>query len=387
MLVVVALHRTVGGLVLIYAGRAHQDACHHGQAAESARDHVAHHIAVVVLARPNKAALSLHHTRHRIIDERVEILDARLRERRSVFAVKDLLENVLEAVVVRFGDGVLRGEPDVLPRIKRIVETAARKTCDGRIKVMHALSNAGAAELMNERAGLPAVRRRVDKLHLARTGNEQLRILVDIAVRMTRQRDGLLPVAHARLNALAGDGRAEHRSVKDGADGAVGALPHLLETVFLHARGVGRDSGALHSHAQALRCLGGIDGNLVIGGVTIGKAQVVILGFKVYEGANELIFDHLPNDASHLVAVHFDKRHDHGDLLTRYGSALDHNGLLMNGSSIVSRRRESNSQRMSAIIMAAKLKPGYSRISGNRATRAPSKKQSARKQQALLGCR
>ena len=91
---------------------------------------------------------------------------------------------------------------------------------------------------------------------LPAAGNAHLGILVHVAVRMARDGDGLYPVAHARLDALDHDGGAEHRAVEHGADGAVGAFPHLLEIVLLHARGVRRDGGALHRNAQTLGGLG-----------------------------------------------------------------------------------------------------------------------------------
>ena len=48
------------------------------------------------------------------------------------------------------------------------------------------------------------------------------------------------------------NGRAEHGAVQHGADGAVGAFPHLLQAVFLHPLGVGRNGGALDGHAVFL---------------------------------------------------------------------------------------------------------------------------------------
>ncbi len=47
------------------------------------------------------------------------------------------------------------------------------------------------------------------------------------------------------------------------------------------------------------------------------KAEIVIFGLEIDERAVELVFDHLPHDAGHLVAVHLDERqilHDfHGN--------------------------------------------------------------------------
>ena len=309
-----ALHGAVRGLVLVVPLRAHQHRRHHGERPERTRHHVAHHVAVVVLARPDEAAVGLHHARHRVVDERIEVLDAGFLEARGVLGIVDLLEDVLETVVVLLRDGVLRGEPDVLLHVEGVLEAAACEALDGRVEVVHALGDARAVELVDELARLGAVGGGVDELHFAGTGNAQLRVLVHVAVGVAGDGDGLYPVVHARLDARHGDGRAEHRAVEQGADGAVGALPHLLQVVLVHARGVRRDGGALHGHAQALGGLGGIHGHLVVGGVAVLEAQVVVLGLEVDVRADQLVLDHLPDDARHLVAVHLHQRRGHLNL-------------------------------------------------------------------------
>ena len=80
---------------------------------------------------------------------------------------------------------------------------------------------------------------------------------------------GSLPAAYDGLDALDHDGGAEHGAVEQGADGAVGALPHLFEAVLLDALGVGGDGRALDGHAEAPRRLGGVDSHLVIRLVTM----------------------------------------------------------------------------------------------------------------------
>ena len=74
-LVIVARHRAVRRLVFIGAVGGDEHARHQAQAAEGRGHHVAHHIAVIVFARPDEAALGAHHARHSIVDQRVEIFD------------------------------------------------------------------------------------------------------------------------------------------------------------------------------------------------------------------------------------------------------------------------------------------------------------------------
>ena len=179
---------------------------------------------------------------------------------------------------------------------------------------MHALDHAGAGEVVDELAGLGAVGGGVDELDLAGAGDAHLGVLIDVAVGVAGDGNGLLPAADHGVDALDDDGRAEDGAVEHGADGAVGALPHLLEVVLLDALGVGGDGGALDGDAQAFGGLCGVDGDLVVGLVAVLEAEVVVLGLKVNVGADELILDDLPDDAGHLVAVHLDERGLHRDL-------------------------------------------------------------------------
>jgi hypothetical protein len=42
------------------------------------------------------------------------------------------------------------------------------------------------------------------------------------------------------------------------------------------------------------------------------QTQVVVLAIHIQVGKDQLVFDHLPNDSGHLVAIHFD--HGFGNL-------------------------------------------------------------------------
>ena len=173
---------------------------------------------------------------------------------------------------------------------------------------MLALDHAWSVEDVDELAALGAVGGGVDELHLAGAVHAHLGVLVDVAIGVARDGDWSLPGGHRRLDALDHDGRAEDRAVEQRADGTVGTLPHLLEPVLLHAGGVGGDGCALDGHAQTLGRLGGVHGDLVVGPVAVLEAEVVVLGLEVDVRADELVFDDLPDDAGHLVAVHLDER-------------------------------------------------------------------------------
>ena len=111
--VIVARHRAVRRLILVSAVRGDEYARHQAQAAERRGHHVAHHVAVIVFARPDEAALGAHHARHGVVDQRVEILDAGFLKLFLIVSVINFLENILEAVIVDLRNGVLRGKPQI----------------------------------------------------------------------------------------------------------------------------------------------------------------------------------------------------------------------------------------------------------------------------------
>jgi hypothetical protein len=83
---------------------------------------------------------------------------------------------------------------------------------------------------------------------------------------------------------------------------------------MLHAAFVRRDGGALHRDADLPGLVGGVDGDLVVGLVALLDAEIVVEQIDVEVGMDQLVLDELPDDASHLVAVHLDDRILHLDL-------------------------------------------------------------------------
>ena len=217
-------------------------------------------------------------------------------------------------MVVLLRDGILCAEPQILLHVQCIVEAAAGKAADGIILVVLSLQHTGTLKIKDGGALLAAVCTGEHQLCLACTGNAELGALIHIAVGVAGDGDGLFPVLDHRLDAVDHNGRAEHGAVQHGANGAVGALPHLVQLVLLHALGVGGDGGALDRHAVLLVGEGGIHGHLICGGIAVGQAQIVVLGLEVHKGEDQLILDHLPQDAGHLVAVHLYQRGRHLDL-------------------------------------------------------------------------
>jgi hypothetical protein len=115
-----------------------------------------------------------------------------------------------------------------------------------------------------------------------------------------------------------------------------GRLPHLLQVEFLHAVFIGRDRRALDADAVLLDGVGGVDRDLVVGGVAVFDREVVIIESRSRYGMDQLVLDLLPDDAGHLVAVEIDD--GIGDLdLAHVSASLDYKGLMSRVGYIKSR--------------------------------------------------
>ena len=111
MLIIMALYCSVSRFVFVNAVRRYQNGRHHGKVSVGGGYHVRHYVAVIVLAGPYKAALGADNAGNRIINQGIEILNAQLLKSALIFRVKDFLKNILEGMVVFFGNGVFGGKP------------------------------------------------------------------------------------------------------------------------------------------------------------------------------------------------------------------------------------------------------------------------------------
>ena len=118
--------------------------------------------------------------------------------------------------------------------------------------------------------------------------------------------DRFLPSRHQPRDPGNDDRFAEYGAAEDVADRAIGAQPHFLEPKLGHARFVRGDGGAFDADAMFLDGFGGVDGDLVVGGIAGGEAQVVVFEVDGEVRVDEFLLDVLPDDACHFVAVKFD---------------------------------------------------------------------------------
>jgi hypothetical protein len=72
------------------------------------------------------------------------------------------------------------------------------------------------------------------------------------------------------------------------SQGAVGRQPHLLELELLHTLLIWSDGRALDTNRVLLDSLGSIDGDLIVGLVTVWQAEIVVLEVDVEVWVDEL---------------------------------------------------------------------------------------------------
>ena len=149
VLAVVARDRAVRGLGLddLAVGRGEHRG-HQAERAEALRDGVGLHVAVVVLAGPDVAALPLQRRGDHVVDEAVLVGEAGGSNCVLELGVEDLLEDVLEAAVVGLEDRVLRREVHRVVAGEAVVEADARaKSRIDVVQVVHRHRDAVAGRL------------------------------------------------------------------------------------------------------------------------------------------------------------------------------------------------------------------------------------------------
>lgn len=89
----------------------------------------------------------------------------------------------------------------------------------------------------------------------------------------------------------------------------------MLELEFLDSSLIRGDSGTLNSYFVLFDSVSSINGDLVVGLISVFHAQVKILDVNIKEGQDQLFLYIIPNNSSHLITIHFDNRVLYLDLL------------------------------------------------------------------------
>ena len=218
----------------------------------------------------------------------------------------DLLKNILEPAVVLLQNGVLGGHIKWVLPLEGELKAAVREVLDALVDVVHAHSHAALAlKFEHLHALLFALSVLEDDLEGAWSVDDEICCLVLVAECVAADDNRLLPAWDQSGNVLDDYWFSEHCSIEDVSDCAVGGLPHLLELKLLDSGLIGSDGSALNTDFTLLDGVGSINGNLIVGGISVFNAEVKVLDVEVKEGVDEVFLDLLPDDSGHFITIEF----------------------------------------------------------------------------------
>src|SRR5262249_38789903 len=207
--------------------------------AEALGHHVGLHVTVVVLARPDDAAVALEDLGDHVVDQPVIVGDPGRLELRLELRLVYLGEQVLEPPVVGLEDRVLGGQVQRVAAAGRVAHGGPGEIPDRVVVVVHPHGHAAAgepADLKLEAVRAGALVRLIGDQYPARAGNQEVGGAVLVAVRVPADDDRLGPAGHEAGNVVDHDRLAEHHAAEDAADGPGERGPNTPQPELAAAR-------------------------------------------------------------------------------------------------------------------------------------------------------
>lgn len=277
---------------------------------------VALHITVVVFAGPNESSLGFDHVGNHIIDKSVLIPDLLSLKLGLVLFFVDSLESVLECAVVLLENGVFGSKVKRVLAAEGELKAAMSKLFNALISVVHTKANSSFSFKFEDfHSLLSAVFSSEDDFKCTWLINCEISGLVLISVGVSADDDWLLPSGNESGNVLDDDWFSKDCSIEDVPDGAIGALPHLLEVELFDSRLIRSDGGALDADFALLDGLCSFNSDLVLSFISVLDAEVEVEDVEVEEGEDEMVLDGLPDDSGHFVSVELSHWFSHLDFL------------------------------------------------------------------------
>ena len=130
----------------------------------------------------------------------------------------------------------------------------------------------------------------VDKVNCTWSINNSILALVLITISVSTNDDWLGPPWHKSWNVRDDNWLSENSSIKNVSNGSIWGFPHLLQVEFGNSLFIWGDSGALNSYLAFGNGVGGINGDLIVSGISVFNGEIEVLAFKVKIRVN-VLFD------------------------------------------------------------------------------------------------
>ena len=148
---------------------------------------------------------------------------------------------------------------------------------------------------------LASIIRSIDKLNLSRSLDNVVLASVLITISVSSDNNWLSPARYKSWNVRDNNWLSEDGSVEDVSNRAIGRSPHFFEAEFFHSALVRSDSSAFDTDLCSLHGLGAVDCDLIIGGISVGYREVIVLSLNIDVWVNML--KHMLEKGRHLPCL------------------------------------------------------------------------------------
>ncbi len=220
----------------------------------------------------------------------------------------NLFKDIFESAIVFFQNGILGTHIQRPSLLKGHIEAASCKAFNAFICIVHAHCNTSTFELVyfmfNDLSVFTF--KFYSKLSLAR--NNEISCAVLITKCMASNDNWTIPIRNKTWNVFNYNWLTKYSTIKNVSNGAIRALPHLFEVELLNTRFIWCNGGTFNSHPILFDGICSINGNLVIGFISVFYPQIVIFDIQFEIGKNQFILDEFPNNSGHFISIEFNHR-------------------------------------------------------------------------------
>lgn len=120
--------------------------------------------------------------------------------------------------------------------------------------------------------------------------------------------DGFFPSWDESWNVFNDDWFSKNGSVQNVSDGTIGTFPHVFKIKFLDSGFIRSDSCAFDTDFTFFDGVGCINGDLVIGSISMLDTKIKVFDVKIQEWEDKLILDGFPDNSGHFITVKLGNR-------------------------------------------------------------------------------